>query len=83
MDNLKKDIDINEDKTTIGKVIKLHYHGLIKDEDIMSLFIGLVKLVKRNANHEFERKYRNELIALRKEINLLRLENKLLKEDRR
>lgn len=64
-----------------GKVLKIPFPSLVKDEDITNLFMGLVKLIQRNSEYKSERKYGGVIASLRKEINMLKLENKLLKEN--
>lgn len=78
----KIDVDVIDKAPTLsGKIIKLKLPPLIKDDDINSLFVGLIKLIKRNAEYESERKYKATISYLRKEISMLKLENKILRED--
>lgn len=44
---------------------------LVGDEDIMSLFMGLVSLLKRNEQIKVERYYENYIKCLKKEIEIL------------
>ena len=78
----KKNLSINENIKNLdsGRVIKLGITPLVKEEDINALFMGLVKLIKRNSAYECEKRYKGVIESLRREINFLKLENKILKE---
>lgn len=41
---------------------------LISDEDIMNLFVGLVKLIKKNTQLELEEKYLHQINKLQEQI---------------
>lgn len=68
----------NTKNKTCGKIIKMPYRGVITDDDICSLFDGLIKLIKQNALSVSEKKYEEYITKLKKEIAMLRLENKIL-----
>lgn len=50
------------------------------DNDIKSLFMGLVKLVKERAREEAEEKYLSEILSKNKTIEKIMNENRLLLE---
>lgn len=66
---------------TTGRIIKLPYSKSITDDDIDALFSGLIKLIKQNAMTKSEKMYADYIIKLKKEIALLKLENKLLQRE--
>ena len=62
-----------------GKIIQFPYSKLVSENDINSLFLGLVKLVKKNALSQSERYYAENIRSLKQEVAILKLENELLK----
>lgn len=68
-------------KVCAGKIIKLPYCKVVSDDDISALFSGLVRLVKQNAMSKSEKMYSAFVTKLKKEIALLKLENKILQGD--
>lgn len=48
--------------------------GLVTDDDIMNLFLGLVRLVKKNTEIIMQEKYLNKIAKLENELN--RIKNK-------
>lgn len=48
--------------------------GLVTDDDIMNLFLGLVRLVKKNTEIIMQEKYLNKITKLENELN--RIKNK-------
>lgn len=64
-----------------GRIIKLPYSKSITDDDIDALFSGLIKLIKQNAMTKSEKMYADYITKLKKEIALLKLENKLLQRE--
>ena len=81
MENNNCDLE-NKEKNIVGKVIKLNHSPLVSDDDITNLFLGLLRLVKRNAEYLCEKKYGRIIASLKKEINLLRLQNRLFEGDK-
>lgn len=47
------------------------YSELITDEDIMNLFMGLVKLIKKSTEMKMEAKYEKEIELLKDKLNLI------------
>lgn len=45
--------------------------GIVSDEDIVNLFLGLVRLVKRNTEIILEEKYLNKINKLQTQIRKL------------
>lgn len=72
--------DTDNSSVVCGKIIRFPYSKSVSDDDINSLFLGLVKLVKKNALSQSEKFYVDSIRALKQEIAVLRLENTLLKD---
>ena len=72
--------DVNLGSVTCGKIIQFPYSKSVSDEDINSLFLGLVKLVKKNALSQSEKRYAENIRSLKQEIAILKFENEILKE---
>ena len=49
-----------------------NYNELISDEDIMNLFLGLVRLVKKSTEIKMEEKYSQQIYNMKKEIERLK-----------
>lgn len=65
-----------------GKIIKLPYNNtFIEDDDIMSLMSGLISLARKNATLKTQQIYASLVQTLKKEIALLKLENRVLREN--
>lgn len=75
---LMEQINVNKGS---GKIIKLPYSGIMTDDDISALFDGLIRLIKQNAMSKCEKYYAEYVKRLKKEVALLRLENKILQGD--
>lgn len=63
-----------------GKIITLPVRQSVSDEDIMALFSGLIKLIKKNAMECSEQAVREHVTCLKKQIAYLKMENKILKD---
>ena len=46
-------------------------NGLVSDEDILNLFLGLVRLIKKNTELIMEEKYLHEILSLQAQIKKL------------
>lgn len=46
-------------------------NNIISDEDILKLFLGLVKLIKKNTELILEEKYLEKISKLQNQINML------------
>ena len=46
-------------------------NGLVSDEDILNLFLGLVRLIKKNTELIMEEKYLHEISSLQAQIKKL------------
>ncbi len=74
-------LSMERNDNNIGKIIKLPYAGGVSDDDITALFVGLVKLIKQNSMKKCENYYAEYIDKLKKEVALLRLENRILQGD--
>lgn len=46
-----------------------NYNELISDEDIINLFMGLVRLIKKSTEMKMEAKYAKEIACLKSALN--------------
>lgn len=45
---------------------------IISDDDIISLFLGLVRLIKKSTEIKIEEKYEKEIFKLKKELDYIK-----------
>lgn len=69
MNKLKKCTNLNGTYFLKRRVLQFpEKEGLISDEDIKELFLGLIELVKRNIEIKTQKKYERTILYLKKEI---------------
>ena len=72
MINLRPNKTINGVYYTRIKVLQFKPQvDLVSDEDIMDLFMGLVRLIKRNAELEVEERYLDKIKSMTRKIESL------------
>ena len=47
-------------------------HELVSDEDLMHLFVGFVRLIKKSSEIEAEEKYSQKIARLERELSILK-----------
>ena len=73
MNNLKPNKRVMGKFFTKYKVLKFEIKSdLISDDDIMDLFMGLVRLIKKNTELVMEEKYLNAINQLTHELNAIK-----------
>ena len=61
---------------TRKRILQFQNHNeLISDEDILNLFLGLVRLIKKSTEIKIEEKYSRQIVNLKKEIKRLKEED--------
>lgn len=56
---------------TKPQILKFKTESVISDEDMMHLFMGFVRLIKRSVELDIENKYLTKIKSLENEIKLL------------
>lgn len=54
------------------RILKFKNNNLVSDDDITNLFLGLVKLIKKNTELKLEEKYISRINALESELKRLK-----------
>ena len=64
------------DKSNDSKIIKFYPQNVITDDDIINLFLGLLRMVKKQAEDRAEKKYRAKLTELSSRLSDCLKQNK-------
>ena len=64
------------DKSNDSKIIKFYPQNAITDDDIINLFLGLLRMVKKQAEERAEKKYRTKLTELSSRLSDCLKQNK-------